>query len=94
MGFPKFLSGFISITSGCFSNTFSGFMFFSSKRKSNASEHTVFEEAQEAAKKSSSSSTSSSMSKVWGPISIISIGKSFSIERRTFTSVIQLGLEF
>ena len=77
MGFPKFLSGFISITSWCFSKTFSGFMFFSSKRKSNASEQTVFEEAHDAARKSSSSSTSSSMSKVWGPISTISVSQKY-----------------
>ena len=82
MGFPKFLSGFISITSGCFSKIFSGFMFFSSKRKSNASEQTVFEEAHDAAKKSSSSSTSSSMSKVCGPKSIVGIRQKNSIQRR------------
>ena len=64
---PKLLSGLISITSGCLSNTVSGFIFFSSNRKSNASEQTVFEEAHDASRKSSSSSNSSLISKVCGP---------------------------
>ena len=42
-------------------------MFFSSNKKSNASEQTVFEEAHDAAKKSSSSSKSSPISKECGP---------------------------